>query len=287
MLPNINFLMMVIYLVPAIIHIDRFYPLDLLTGSLKDTQPHLHEMLLFFELVDESSRLTALGNEIFGYTKLIEYSVKTGIDMAFDKEPTKRPELYDILRVGLSQQAKANAIPLIQFLHEELNEDIDTIADIGGGAGEYLKLIGAHFGIEEGFLIDKTIKSASENLITATFPVQFMEGMIDEEYYFHDTIIDLALINEVLHLGGDAWKTQVIARALGNLQNKGYICIGENHQCSALDWRLKTYADSTTTTPGNIRRILDTHFHGVFEVHTPVLETSTHWFLLLQVRSNT
>jgi len=277
-----------LYVGPAIIHADIFYREELYKGNLYYCNRPLHFILKSAELLDNDSKLTNLGNEVFSCIELIRYYVITGRSMSIYKKPVAKEEMYDVLRRGLGEHTYIQAVDYLDYLSDYITEPPEVVVDIGGGDGSYLEIVGERYEITKGILIDKDIESAAinlENLHPNSTRYQLERKDISMPMSISPYKADLVLMNEILHLNDDIWWAELLSNALTITKPVGQICIGEVQPEPAFDWRMKAYTDyGRSISLPEFMQWININYKDEFVDDLGAFETPTHWFIILTKR---
>lgn len=279
----------VLFAGPAIVHADTFYREALLNGKIKDANYQIFAILEQVHIVDRFSKLTPLGNEVFACVDLIRYYLKTGGDMANSLKPDTTVWQYDLLRRGLGQHAQTRAIEYMDFIHTYINGSVSTVLDMGCGNGRYTELIGERYEASRCIMVDRDTEAVHEY-----FEISYPNS---DRYWYNDADIgrpmnilpykaNLVLMNEVLHLNDEVWWASLMSNALSCSQPNGQICIGEVQPEPAFDWRMEAYTDNGRSMDMNeFMHWININYKYQFEESFGVLETPTHWFVMLTKRN--
>ncbi len=282
---NIMRITTMMYLAPALLHINKFLREETMGGALRAHSEPLYQILKAANLMHHSGALTHDGEEVLASIDLIKYYMITGREMAESKNPHKKNWNYDVLRSGLAQSLVFNANTLMNFLRVFAKTDVKSIVDLGCGEGALLTTIGSLlYPDSRYYAVDKKIHSAKRYFRSLGLGDRYntVEADLNKHITVGDDKADLVLISEVLHLGGDTWKYRVIRNAIRISDRHAQILIREVIPEPAFDWRMETYTDDGSSTYMNrIVSWLDDQFPNDFEREIRRLESGAHWHLLL------
>lgn len=269
----------------AITYVNAYHRQDLEEGNLFEKDATLAEFIYSLNLIGSDGKLTSLGNQVFACPDLINYYDQVQYDL---KEPRQEdakvsPMKYRVLRSGLGQRFKYFACEYLNFIKSFMSVEPKYIADVGGGSGDYLKLLCESFKCK-GDLYDKSVQEAEDNLdIKNPQFMTYIFNVLSQKKLFGQ--YDIILLNEVLHLtDDDSVRENIVRLCIDSLVPGGWLVIGENHPSPSMDWRLSRLSNGSTLVPAQI----DSIFHKLEEllnIKIKVLEIPTHYYLAVQKRS--
>lgn len=260
----------------AILHVDRYYQEELKYGKLPNP---LYNVLLSHDLVNMDGTITKLGNEVFSSTDLIRYWHLIQPELC---STSPRKMHYDMLRSGLAQHTKTRAIDYLDYIHS-LGFVPNSVCDLGGGDGMYLRIICEHFG-SNATLIDNRVDPDTMDL-----PGDYRVEVLDfkDPKWNWPWKYQMVLLNEVLHLDTkykNICDTILVAHRL--LTPGGYLVIGENSCGNALNWRLNLLTGGYVLPIDELMFIINEEFKSEFEEEAKILTLDSHYYVALRSKSN-
>lgn len=282
---NIMRMTTMMYLAPAILHVERFLKKELYDGTLRDANEPLYYILKAAHLLQTSGALTHDGEEVFASTDLIKYYMITGREMAESKNPHKKNWNYDILRSGLAQNMVFNSNTLLNFLRVFTPPNVKSIVDLGCGEGALLTQIGTLlFPDSKYYAVDKNIRSVKRYIRSLGLGDRYktVEADLNKHITVGDDNADLVILSEVMHLSNENWMHRVMRNALRISNKHAQILIREVKPEPAFDWRMDVYTDGGySISLSDMLYWLDSEFPDHFEKEIRRIESGSHWHLLL------